>query len=224
MENRVRVNFFIIFVFSFAIFEVSSRSIAGVKTLESLGKPKDGSSSDDKSKKDDHKLNGGYLGLGMTASHLNAKVNSNDLGGSGAYASLIMGGGKKVRKAYLSGELDVNYGSILATKKSYGKLASNLDLGASFRVGYADKNKIIPYLKVGFGWTRYKLKVDGEKKSFSATYFAPGAGVEIPILSASFLRLEAAYAMNMAGNSLKGYTFDKKPNRILFKLAGLTRF
>ena len=89
--------------FSVAIFEVSCRSIGGVKPLESLGKPKDGSSSDgdDKSKKDTHKLNGGYLGLGMTAAHLNAKVNSNDLGGSGAYASLIMGGARKfVRHTY----------------------------------------------------------------------------------------------------------------------------
>ena len=191
-----------------------ARSIAEVKPLESLGQAK--GDSKDEIKKDSHPLNGGYIGFGMTAAHLNAEVNSNELGGSGAYGSFIIGGGKKVRKSYLSGELDVNYGSVLATKKSY--------LGVNFRVGYADKNKVIPYLKIGFGWTKYKLKVAGDKKSFSATYFAPGAGVEIPILSSSFLRIEAAYAMNMAGNNVDNYRFNKKPNRILFKMAGLTRF
>jgi len=202
--------------------DVLARPIASVKPLESLGQPKDDSKNENK--KDSNPLNGGYIGFGMTAAHLNTEVDSNELGGSGAYGSFIIGGGKKVRKSYLSGELDVNYGSVLATKKSYGKMASNVDVGLNFRVGYADKNKIIPYLKIGFGWTKYKLKVAGDKKSFSATYFAPGAGVEIPILSSSFLRLEAAYAMNMAGNNIDNYRFNKKPNRILFKMAGLTRF
>ena len=204
----------------------SCEKVAGIKPLESLTSPSETGSpaqnAPSASSKDT--LSGGYIGLTASAAHVNMKIDQTSLAGSGPFGGVVIGGGRKVRKAYISGELDVNYGSFLSTKKGYGKVSGHMDMGVNVRVGYADKNKTIPYLKMGFGWTDYKLKTNGLKKKFNAIYFSPGIGLEIPILSASFLRLEASYAMNLGNKDLKGHTFQSKPSRIVFKAGGFTRF
>lgn len=169
-------------------------------------------------------LSGAYFGLNAMLVHMNTKIDQNTLGGTGGFVGLTFGAGKKVRKVYLAGELDVNYGGLLATKKSYGKIAGNMDIGGAFRIGYAGESKIMPYLKLGFGWTGYKLKQNGLKEKFNSVYFAPGIGIEMPILTSSMLRLEAAYSMNLANKDPKGHTLQSKPARIIVKAGGYTRF
>ncbi len=217
----MRVVFLILMVISLAS---HARQLAGIKPLESLPGAPDAGASNDIVTKDKDPLTGGYLGIGAALTHMNTKIDQNDLSGSGGSVSFTIGGGKKVRKAYLAGELEVNYGSLLANKKTYGKVANHVDIGLSFRVGYANQNKIIPYIKAGFGWTDYKLKSSGQKEKFNAAYFAPGLGIEIPILSESLLRLEASYSMNLANKELKNHTFQSKPSRIILKAGGFTRF
>jgi hypothetical protein len=222
MENRVYRILFLLTGLAFSINSAPYRTMP----LQSLpGDKQSKQNSDDAvSTKNQDTLSGGYIGLTTMIAHMNTKIDHNSLGGSGAFGGFTIGGGKKVRKAYLAGELEVNYGSVLATKESYGKVAGSIDIGAALRIGYATQNKLIPYLKLGFGWTDYKLKTNGQKQKFNTAYFAPGLGFEMPILTSSLLRLEAAYSMNFGNKALNGHSFQSRPSRIILKAGGYTRF
>jgi hypothetical protein len=168
-------------------------------------------------------FSGGYIGANIGVQHQNAKINNVAFAGSGMGTGIYGGYGTMVSKAYIGGELEVDYNTTL-TKKAPDKLRATYGVSLAGRIGMVIAGNILPYFRLGFGLDGYNYFESTTKIKLKTFAITPGIGIEGLLGQNFLLRGEVAYSLPVTVSGISKSLVKEKPKRAIVRVGGAYKF